>query len=304
MTLSTASFPAFGRRNVGGRQAAVQLRLDPRTVVQGRVVEQRGQRHVAHDLAMVVQDQAAGVRGAADDGGVQAPLPEDAIAVFLAARLQHRQHSLLAFRQHHLIGRHAGFALRDIVHVQLDADAALAGHLDRRRGQARRAHVLNGGDRARGHQFEGGFDQQLLGEGVADLHRGALLVGILVKLGRGHGRAVDAVAAGLGAEIDHRHARTRRGRVEDGVRLRQAHAHGVDQDVAVVAGVEIGLARDRRHADAVAVAADARDTTPFTRRFVFSWPTSPKRRAFSRATGRAPIVKTSRMMPPTPVAAP
>jgi len=46
------------------------------------------------------------------------------------------------------------------------------------------------------------------------------------------------------------------------------------------------------------------ETTPLTRRLVFSCDGSPKRRAFSRATGRAPMVKTSRMMPPTPVAAP
>jgi hypothetical protein len=31
---------------------------------------------------------------------------------------------------------------------------------------------------------------------------------------------------------------------------------------------------------------------------------SPKRSAFIAATGRAPMVKTSRRMPPTPVAAP
>ena len=40
---------------------------------------------------------------------------------------------------------------------------------------------------------------------------------------------------------------------------RDAHGHGVDQDVAVVGGVEVGLAADRRDAHAVAVAADARD---------------------------------------------
>jgi hypothetical protein len=71
--------------------------------------------------------------------------------------------------------------------------------------------------------------------------------------------SVDAVAAGLGAEIDHGQARARGGRVEDLVGVGQAHAHGVDQDVAVVALVEVGLAGDRGHAHAVAVAGDARD---------------------------------------------
>ena len=67
---------------------------------------------------------------------------------------------------------------------------------------------------------------------------------------------MDAVAPGLGAEIDHRQTCRRRGGVEDLVRVGQPHAHGVDQDVAVIAAVEICLARHRRHADAVAVAAD------------------------------------------------
>ena len=42
-------------------------------------------------------------------------------------------------------------------------------------------------------------------------------------------------------------------------RVGHADAHGVDQDVAVVGGVEGALAAHGRHADAVAVAADAGD---------------------------------------------
>ena len=38
--------------------------------------------------------------------------------------------------------------------------------------------------------------------------------------------------------------------------------------------------------------------------FVLGWSGAPNRRAFKLATGRAPIVNTSRKMPPTPVAAP
>ena len=49
------------------------------------------------------------------------------------------------------------------------------------------------------------------------------------------------------------------GRVEDLVGLRDADGHRVDEDVAVVGGIEIDLAADRRDADAIAVAADARD---------------------------------------------
>ena len=112
---------------------------------------------------------------------------------------------------------------------------------------------------SRRHQLQARLDQQLLREGVADLHGRALLVRLVVELGRRHGGAVDAVAPGLGADVDHRQPDALGGRVEDLVRLGEADAHGVDQDVAVVAGVEVGLAADRRHARAVAVAADARD---------------------------------------------
>ena len=59
-------------------------------------------------------------------------------------------------------------------------------------------------DRVLCHQLEAGFEQQFLGERVADLHGRALFLGTVVELGRGHGGAVDAVAAGLGADIDDR----------------------------------------------------------------------------------------------------
>ena len=45
------------------------------------------------------------------------------------------------------------------------------------------------------------------------------------------------------------------------VGLGEAGGKGVDEEVAVVAGVEIDLAADRRHAEGIAVAADAGDDT-------------------------------------------
>ena len=68
---------------------------------------------------------------------------------------------------------------------------------------------------------------------------------------------MDAVTTGLGAEIDHRVADTGGGRIEDVVLVGQTHGHGVDQDVAVIRLVEIGLAAHGGDADAIAVAADA-----------------------------------------------
>jgi hypothetical protein len=95
----------------------------------------------------------------------------------LAAGLQHHQHALLAFRQHHLVGRHAGLALGT-----LSSSARCRGRpwrpSRRRGGEAGRAHVLDGDDGVGRHQFEAGLEQQLLGEGVADLHGRALLLAV------------------------------------------------------------------------------------------------------------------------------
>ncbi len=58
-------------------------------------------------------------------------------------------------------------------------------------------------------------------------------------------------------------------RVEDRVGAGEAGGEGVDEDVAVVARVEIDLAADRWHAEGVAVAADAGDDAAETRWRVF-----------------------------------
>ena len=186
----------------------------------------------------------------------------------------------------------------------VDAEIALGAHLDRRAGQARRAHVLDRDDAVLGHDLEAGLEQQLLGERIADLHGRALLLGVVVELGRRHGGAVDAVAAGLGAEIDDRHADAGGRRVEDLVGLGDADRHGVDQAVAVVA--RCGSAPRRRPSARRRSCRSRRCRRPRRRRDGASSDASgaPKRSALRQAIGRAPMVKTSRRMPPTPVVAP
>ena len=77
---------------------------------------------------------------------------------------------------------------------------------------------------------------------------------------------MDAVAPGRGADVDDRISDPGGLGMEDALGVRQAHGHGVDQDVAVVSGVEVAFAAHGRDADAVAVAADpgdhARDQMP------------------------------------------
>ena len=245
------------RRHVG--QRCGQRRRHVRPVVERRLVGERAERDVAHHLAPVAQHHPPGIGDVADHREIQLPFAEDRLRRRLSAGLQHHEHPLLAFRQHHLVGGHADLALRHVVHHQLDADAALAGHLDAGGGEAGGAHVLDRDDRVGRHQLQTGLDQQLFGEGVADLHGGPLRLRVLAEVRARHGRAVDAVAAGLGPHIDDRVANAGGRRIEDAVGVGHADGHRVDQDVAVIGGVEVHLAADGGHADAVAIAADAVD---------------------------------------------
>ena len=97
--------------------------------------------------------------------------------------------------------------LRD---VDLDARAAARAHLAGRAGQPGGAHVLDADERVGLHHLEARLEQELLHERIADLHGGPLLRRLLVELRRRHRRAVDAVAPGLGADVEHRVADARR----------------------------------------------------------------------------------------------
>ena len=233
--------------------------VDERPLIHRRLVAQFLDRQVGHHVAAVLDDEALGRRGVADDREVEPPFAEDRLGLVLLLGLEHHEHALLALGEHHLVGAHAGLARRHLVELEIDAKIALGAHLHRRAGQPRRAHVLDRDHAVLGHDLEARFEQKLFRERIADLHGRALLLGVLAEFGRGHAGAVDAVAAGLGAEIDDRHADARRRRVENLVGVGEADRHGVDEVVAVVARMEAHLAADRRHAEAVAVAADAGD---------------------------------------------
>ncbi len=228
-------------------------------IVERRLAAQFLDRQIGHHRAAVADDEAPGRRGLADDREIEPPFAEDRFGFLFLLGLEHHQHALLAFGEHHFIGAHAGFAARHFVEIERDAEIALGAHLHRRRGQPGRAHVLNGDDAALGHDFQTGFEQELFRKRIADLHRRPLFLGVGAEFGRRHGGAVDAVAAGFRTEIDDRHADARRRRIENLVGLGETDRHGIDQDIAVIAAVEPDLAADGRHAEGIAVAADAGD---------------------------------------------
>ena len=130
-SLSSAASMPSGSGMRGRVERRLLRRLGGGAAVEGRFGFERGEGDVGLDRALVADDDAAGVGEVADHGEVELPLAEDALGLGLAAGVEHHQHALLRLRQHHLVGGHAGLALRHGVEVELDAHAALAGHLDR-----------------------------------------------------------------------------------------------------------------------------------------------------------------------------
>ena len=115
---------------------------------------------------------------------------------------------------------------------------------------------------------------------------------------------MDAVAPGLGAEIDDRIPDAGRLGVEDFVGLGDADRHRIDEDIAVIA--RYGSRSSRRRSARRNCCRSCRCRRRRRRRDGASCGCSgaPKRNRLRQATGRAPMVNTSRKMPPTPVAAP
>ncbi len=101
------------------RRAAQRLRM--RAVVKRRLIGQRAIGNFRHDFAVMAHAQLAVAGHAADGDGVETPLAEDLEDFFFAALVGHEQHALLRFREHDFVRRHAGFALRHAVQIDLDA---------------------------------------------------------------------------------------------------------------------------------------------------------------------------------------
>ncbi len=114
-------------------------------------------------------------------------------------------------------------------------------------------------DEAALDELERDLDQRLAAERVADLHRGALLVGAFEVLGGEHRGAADAVAARGRAVEDEKVADALGAGREHPLGGEEPDAHRVHERVRGVGVVERALAADRRDADAVAVVRDPGD---------------------------------------------
>ena len=228
-------------------------------MVDRRLIRQRAVRNLRGELSALLHHERAFRLDLADAHGVEVPFVEDRLDLALTTALDHHEHALLRLGEHDFVGSHAGLALRHMLHVDLDADAAAAAHLGRGTGETRGPHILDADESPGRHHLEAGFEQKLFGERVAHLHGRPLFVRRLVELSRGHRRAVDAVAAGLGAHVIDGVACAAGRALDDVVVPGDAEAEDVHQRIAAVRLVESHLTTDGRDADAVAVAADPGD---------------------------------------------
>ena len=118
---------------------------------------------------------------------------------------------------------------------------------------------MNAYDCARFHRFQAGFQQQLLQKRITDLHVRPFLLRFRAELFAGHSGAVNAVASGLGAHVNHRIPRPRRPRVKNLVATGQAQGESIHQRIAGIAIFKTRLTAQVGYAEAISVRGDPAD---------------------------------------------
>ena len=168
------------------------------------------------------------------------------------------------------------------------------------------AEVLDADDQPGVQQREAGLDQALLLERITDLHARALgLVGALAEARRWPARSPRRCRRARCWTRAARRGCPRRspGRARAG---RSAARRGTARSRAGCRGRSRRTRPHRRRSARRRRCRSrrCRDTTPSAIQRLRASSSGPKRSGSMRAIGRAPIVKMSRRMPPTPVAAP
>ena len=223
------------------------------------------------------------------------------------ASIHGHDHALLRLAEPHLPRSQTGVLQRRACQVDVGTDTL--GHFPDCRRQPARPAVGDRREQAGGVAQH--IDQQLLDDGVADLHAGT---GDIAR-GRVHRRArergpTQAVAPGAATEHDHEVAGVWAG--QRGSVIGDADAAAVHQWVGDVTGVVQHRAGNRGQADLVAVVGDAGHDARFDQSrmqnaigdLVGRRSVGPKHKMSVTAIGRWAAPITSRITPPTPVFAP
>ena len=101
---------------------------------------------------------------------------------------------------------------------------------------------MNADNRTGLHGFEASLEKQFLEKGVANLHVGPLGFRSLAEFFARHGRAVNSIAPGFGADVNHWIAFAGSSRVENLVLAHQAESERIYQRIAGIARLELCLA--------------------------------------------------------------
>ena len=136
---------------------------------------------------------------------------------------------------------------------------AASAHFAGGAGQPGGAHVLYADDGAGLHGFEAGFEQKLFQKRIAHLHVRPLGLGSFAEFLAGHGGAVNAVAPGFRAHVNHGIAFARGLGIENLVAPDQSQSERIDQRIAGVARLELGLAAQVGDAKTIAIRSDPAD---------------------------------------------
>ena len=153
-----------------------------------------------------------------------------------------------------------GFALRHAREFDLNAQSAARRHLARGAREPGSAHVLNCDDGAGLHRFEASFEQQLFHERIADLHVGTLLLRFFGEFRGSQQRcAVNAVASGFCAHVNHGIAHAARLREKQVFFFRDAERENIDEWIRRIARLELHFAAHGGHAKTISIVGDAAD---------------------------------------------
>ena len=216
----------------------------------------------------------------------------------------------------------------ELCQIDLDPRPAAAGCFAGGTSQTRRAHVLNAGHGVARQKFQTRLEQQFFLERIADLDRRTIFARLFGQFARSKRGAGQTVAPGFGADIKNGIADAAGRAARELFVSKHAETKNIYERIAFETFVEINFAADGRNPDAIAVMRNAGDDAgekpaiggdagcsilmldicrapPIRIRICIRiFVIGPKRSELRQNSGRAPMVKMSRMIPPTPVAAP
>ena len=223
----------------------------------GRVIRQSGGRHLSGHLAVMQHAHQGFLQHLTHHSGLQTPASEALHQRFFTAGLHHKQHPLLGLREQKFVGRHALFAGRNPIEVELNPQTTFGRHFRTAAGESGSPHVLSSHHITTGKCLQTGLDQPFFQERIANLNGRAVIQGIGTEFSTGETGAAHAIPTGGAAHVNHRIPHPLGAGLDDLFGLHQTQRHGVHQRIPPVGGIESHFTTNGGHTNAIAVMGDA-----------------------------------------------